>query len=247
MMQSFEIERDRSDTMVLVVDDMPANRSVLCRQLELHSYGAVSVDGGEAALDLISKSRPDIVLLDYMMPNMNGIEVLQRLRSDPATADLPVIMVTARAENQATVEALEAGADDYVTKPIDFSVLRARIESHLQKQGNASDLRRSNAALDEKVTVRSMVLADLQTELEEEIAQRNLLEKKVQELSAGAATAPSLEPQNLPTPPSIEEISSKFDLVFESITTGKTPNLALMYELKELIAALHHPAATQEP
>lgn len=247
MMQSFEIERDRSCTMVLVVDDMPANRSVLCRQLELHNYGAISVDSGEAALDLISKSHPDIVLLDYMMPNMNGIEVLKRLRADPSTADLPVIMVTARAENQATVDALEAGADDYVTKPIDFSVLRARIESQLQKQGNASDLRCSNAALDEKVTVRSLVLADLQYELEEEIAKRKLLEEKVQELSTGTTPAPLVEGQELAASPSVEQISSKFDLVFESVLAGKTPNLALMYDLKELIAALHDPAATQAP
>lgn len=247
MMQSFEIERDRSCTMVLVVDDMPANRSVLCRQLELHDYGAMSVDSGEAALDLISKSPPDIVLLDYMMPNMNGIEVLKRLRADPSTADLPVIMVTARAENQATVEALEAGADDYVTKPIDFSVLRARIESHLQKQGNATDLRRSNAALDEKVTVRSLVLADLQTELEEEIKQRRVLEEKVKELSAVAGHPQLKGSQELPVPLSFEEISSKFDLVFESVLAGKTPNLALMYDLKELICELSRPSVTDEP
>lgn len=226
------IESDHRSVTVLVVDDMAANRSVLCRQLELHKYGVISVDSGEAALELLTRTRPDIVLLDYMMPNMNGIEVLRRLRADPATVDLPVIMVTARAENQATVEALEAGADDYVTKPIDFSVLRARIESHLQKQGHASALRLSNAALDEKVTMRSLILADLHGELEAEIALRKQLEQELAKRSA-AQQAPGA-PASLADLP-LAEISEKFDLVFESIVAGKTPNLALMYALKELL------------
>lgn len=236
MIETTHIEPDHEIVTVLVVDDMAANRSVLCRQLELHKYGVVSVDSGEAALELLTRTRPDIVLLDYMMPNMNGIEVLRRLRADPATVDLPVIMVTARAENQATVEALEAGADDYVTKPIDFSVLRARIDSHLQKQGNASALRMSNAALDEKVTVRSLILADLHGELEAEIALRKQLERELANRSAaphGRGASGSL------TDFPLSEISQKFDIVFDSIVAGQTPNVALMFELKELLNNLN--------
>ncbi|HSF13259.1 MAG TPA: response regulator [Erythrobacter sp.] len=234
-METKHIDPEYPDVTVLVVDDMAANRSVLCRQLELNNYGVISVDSGEAALELLTRTRPDIVLLDYMMPNMNGIEVLRRLRADPATVDLPVIMVTARAENQATIEALEAGADDYVTKPIDFAVLRARIESHLQKQGNASALRMSNAALDEKVTMRSLILADLNGELEAEIALRKQLEQELAKRSAapgGVSTHGSLD--SVP----LAEIRQKFDVVFDSIVAGKTPNLAVMYELKELLADL---------
>ena len=235
MIETTQIEPDHQSVTVLVVDDMAANRSVLCRQLELHKYGVISVDSGEAALELLTRTRPDIVLLDYMMPNMNGIEVLRRLRADPATVDLPVIMVTARAENQATVEALEAGADDYVTKPIDFSVLRARIDSHLQKQGNASMLRMSNAALDEKVTMRSLVLADLQGELEAEIGLRKQLEQELAKRSA-AAVQPGGSASLAHVP--LAEISQKFDAVFDGVVAGKTPNLALMYELKELLNQL---------
>jgi DNA-binding response OmpR family regulator len=217
---------------VLVVDDMAANRSVLCRQLELNKYGVISVDSGEAALELLTRTRPDIVLLDYMMPNMNGIEVLRRMRADPATVDLPVIMVTARAENEATIEALEAGADDYVTKPIDFAVLRARIDTQLQKQGHASALRMSNAALDEKVTMRSLILADLNGELEAEIALRKRLEMELAKRSA-APDGSALQNRSADLP--LAEISQKFDIVFDSIVAGKTPNLAVMYELKELL------------
>lgn len=235
MIETTHIEPDHESVTVLVVDDMAANRSVLCRQLELHKYGVISVDSGEAALELLTRTRPDIVLLDYMMPNMNGIEVLRRLRADPATVDLPVIMVTARAENQATVEALEAGADDYVTKPIDFSVLRARIDSHLQKQGNASALRMSNAALDEKVTVRSLILADLQGELEAEISLRKQLEQELAKRPASAVReAANIGLSDLP----LAEINQKFDAVFDAVVAGKTPNLALMFELKELLNQL---------
>lgn len=235
MIETTRIEPENQGVTVLVVDDMAANRSVLCRQLELNNYHAISVDSGEAALELLARCRPDIVLLDYMMPNMNGIEVLRRLRADPATVDLPVIMVTARAENEATIEALEAGADDYVTKPIDFSVLRARIVSHLQKQGHASALRLSNAALDEKVTMRSLILADLNSELEAEIALRKKLE---QELANRPAAPDGAGAHAGVAALSLAEISQKFDLVFESIVAGKTPNLAVMYELKELLKNL---------
>lgn len=235
MIETIPFEPDHQSVTVLVVDDMAANRSVLCRQLELHNYGVVSVDSGEAALELLTRIRPDIVLLDYMMPKMNGIEVLRRLRADPATVNLPVIMVTARAENQATVEALEAGADDYVTKPIDFAVLRARIDSHLQKQGHASALRMSNAALDEKVTMRSLVLADLHGELEAEIALRKQLE---QELAKRSSDAHGVGAHGSIADFPLAEISQKFEVVFESIVAGKTPNLALMYELKELFSSL---------
>lgn len=235
MIATTQIEPDHQGVTVLVVDDMAANRSVLCRQLELHNYGVVSVDSGEAALELLTRARPDIVLLDYMMPNMNGIEVLRRLRANPATVDLPVIMVTARAENQATVEALEAGADDYVTKPIDFSVLRARIDSHLQKQGHASALRRSNAALDEKVTMRSLILADLHGELEAEIALRKQLEQELAQRSGvPMGTVGGSDLSVLP----LAEIKHKFDAVFDSVVAGRTPNLALMYELKEIFDQL---------
>ena len=233
-------ELDRVNVTVLVVDDMAANRSVLCRQLELNNYSAISVDSGEAALEFLTRSRPDIILLDYMMPNMNGIEVLRRLRADPATVDLPVIMVTARAENQATVEALEAGADDYVTKPIDFAVLRARIDTQLQKQGHTSALRMSNAALDEKVTMRSLILADLNGELEAEIALRKRLEEELAKRSAADdGSGAQINTAALP----LAEISQKFDVVFDDVLAGKTPNLAVMYELKELLSSL---AARQE-
>ena len=261
MMAPSDFGLDNDGAKVLVVDDMVANRSVLCRQLEMHRYNVVSVDSGEAALAFLQRAKPDIVLLDYMMPHMNGIEVLRALRSDARTAELPVIMVTARAESEATVEALDAGADDYVTKPIDFGVLRARIESHLAKRGSASDLQRCNAALDEGMTMRSLVLADMESELREEIERRKELEARLSKVASGAGSAvsaaidPASEPagsravhlQESPGAPPLRDpaldqklraIQTKFALVFESATKGGSPNLAQMFELNELIGGL---------
>lgn len=239
MMESFDIKPDAETKTVLVVDDMAANRAVLCRQLEMHKYAVISVDSGEAALELLSRSRPDIILLDYMMPEMNGIEVLHELRANPHTSDLPVIMVTARAESEATVEALNAGADDYVTKPIDFGVLRARIESHLAKTGDTSELRRCNAVLDERMTMRSLVLADMETELREEIDLRKELEAKLAMNPAQGINVSGLETgMDTGVIDQLREIKAKFQIVFESVVSGQTPNLAQMYELNELVTKL---------
>lgn len=222
---------------VLVVDDMEANRAVMCRRLERFGYDLLGVDSGRAALESIADQPPDIVLLDYMMPKMSGIEVLRALRQNTDTRDLPVIMVTARAESEATVEALDAGADDYVTKPIDFDVLRARIESQLQRRSSANDLRRANAALDERVTRRTMALADLEEELRQEIGRRRDLEHQISQpdVTSELTNFPKVSEDFRKT---IEEVSAKFDVIFTQVTSGKQLNLAHMAELKLMIARL---------
>lgn len=218
---------------VLVVDDMEANRAVLCRRLERFGYAVASVDSGFAALEHVATTLPDIILLDFMMPRMNGIEVLKVLRGNPATRDIPVIMVTARAESEATIEALGAGADDYVSKPIDFDVLRARVEAHLSKRTGACDLRRANAALDERVTLRSMALADLEGELKGEIERRKDLERKLASLQANPRAAAVHDPQRLDE--LLEKIRSRVETVFGSVTDGRAANLAQMAELRILV------------
>lgn len=222
---------------VLVVDDMAANRAVLSRRLERYGYGIRCVDSGEAALKAIADCLPDVVLLDYMMPQMSGIEVLRALRQDPATRELPVIMVTARAESDATIAALEAGADDYVTKPIDFDVLRARIETHLNKRTSADHLKRANAALDERVTKRSMQIADLEDELQREIQRRRDLEDALKQ--AGNQLGPAMAEKDLDSVlETITELADKFEAVFNGVVSGKTPNIAQMAEIRIMFANL---------
>ena len=226
-----------SSCTVLVVDDMEANRALLARRLERSNYSVISVDSGQAALLAVEQWQPDIILLDYMMPQMSGIEVLHKLRSDPSTRDIPVIMVTARVESSATIEALSAGADDYVTKPIDFEVLRARIETHLSKRSSTSGLRIANAALDERVTRRSLAIADLEEELKKETELRKKLERTLAEQTSGAPAG-----QAQPSSPAqgdladlLKRAAERFDFVFEMARMGRPPNLAQMVEVKTLL------------
>jgi DNA-binding response OmpR family regulator len=173
-----------SRARILVVDDVEANRTVVCRRLERLNYDIQSADGGEAALRIVDANAPDLILLDYMMPEMNGIDVLRELRTNSRGSDVPVIMLTARADAQTVVASLEAGADDYVSKPIDFDVLAARIEAQLQRRRQAANLKIANAALDERVTRRAMELSDLEEQLEIETQQRRVLQSEVERLIA---------------------------------------------------------------
>jgi adenylate cyclase len=113
------------------VDDDEMNRDMLGRRLARRGYTVISAADGQRALELSEAQRFDVILLDIMMPGISGLEVLQRLRKRHAAADLPVIMATAKDQSCDIVEALQLGANDYVTKPLDFPVVLARIETQL--------------------------------------------------------------------------------------------------------------------
>ncbi len=132
---------------ILIVDDTADNRIILEHLLEGAGYAVETAESGEEALKAIRQARPTAVLLDVMMPGMSGLEVLAQLRADPATESLPVIMVTARAESRHVVEAFRAGASDYVSKPIDFDVLMARLETHLRLARMSRELTEANRQL----------------------------------------------------------------------------------------------------
>src|SRR5262245_46105386 len=116
---------------LLLVDDEPLNRDALQRRLSRAGYRILTAENGAEALEVAEANRVDLVLLDVMMPGMDGIETLRRLRRSRSVAELPVIMVTAKDGSEDVVEALDAGANDYVTKPIDFAVAQARIRTQL--------------------------------------------------------------------------------------------------------------------
>ncbi|MEM7061579.1 MAG: response regulator [Cyanobacteria bacterium P01_B01_bin.77] len=117
---------------ILVVDDNEDNRDMLSRRLTRRGYEAVVVDSGEAALDYIQNHHNlGLVLLDIMMPGIDGIETLKRIRQTYSRNQLPVLMVTAKAQSDDMVRAFELGANDYITKPIDFAVTLARVETQL--------------------------------------------------------------------------------------------------------------------
>jgi CheY-like chemotaxis protein len=117
---------------VLVVDDILENREVLARRLDKRGFRVRQAEDGHAALSLVENERPDLILLDIMMPGMSGMEVLAHLRRKWTRFELPIVMVTGKDDSGSIVECLEMGANDYVIKPVDFPVLLARVQAQLQ-------------------------------------------------------------------------------------------------------------------
>ena len=141
---------DNSHAEILVLDDDAMSRRVLAQLLNAAGYNCrVSKDGSEA-LETIHARPPSLLLLDFDMPGLNGADVLRRLRSDedPAVAQIPAIMLTAHGSDQSEVSCLQAGADDFVTKPVNASVLRARIETQLRLRSMRRQLERQNDELE---------------------------------------------------------------------------------------------------
>ncbi|MEO0400984.1 MAG: phosphate regulon transcriptional regulator PhoB [Pseudomonadota bacterium] len=118
---------------VLVVEDEPAQREVLAYNLEAEGFAVSRAQNGEEALLLVDEDLPDIIVLDWMMPNLSGIEVCRRLKIKPETRSIPVIMLSARSEEVDKVRGLETGADDYVVKPYSVIELMARVRSQLRR------------------------------------------------------------------------------------------------------------------
>jgi len=135
---------------ILVVDDDPMSRRLLTRSLTSAGFTCREAGDGVAALEALHKEVPALLLLDFDMPGINGAEVLKRLRADgnPAIAQLPAIMLTGHGGEESEVLCLEAGADDFVTKPINQAVLRARIETHLRLHSMRSQLQQQNDELE---------------------------------------------------------------------------------------------------
>jgi two-component system cell cycle response regulator len=132
---------------ILIVDDVATNRIILKVKLAAGCYAVVQAATGRAALAAVQAERPDLVLLDVGLPDLDGIAVLRALRADPATADLPVLMFTASADRDLRLVAIEAGADGFLDKPIDDAVLMARIRSLLRDPARSPEARAEARAL----------------------------------------------------------------------------------------------------
>ncbi len=136
---------------ILVVDDTPANVKLLADLLTVKGYDVVTAQNGEEGLKKLAAERPDLMLLDIMMPGMNGYEVCRTLRADAANAVLPVVMVTSLDPTQERIKGLEAGADDFLTKPINQPELLARVKSLLRIKQLYDELGALNAGLELRV------------------------------------------------------------------------------------------------
>ena len=119
---------------ILVVEDQEEVQELLCHNLRREGFQVEAVCNGEDGLLLLLRKKPDLVLLDLMLPGMNGLEVCRRIKADPKTQNVPIIMVTAKAEEADVVAGIEMGADDYVTKPFSVRVLVSRVRAMFRRQ-----------------------------------------------------------------------------------------------------------------
>ncbi|HXX07004.1 MAG TPA: response regulator [Pseudolabrys sp.] len=143
---------------ILIVDDNETNRDILVTRLERHGYELIQATNGEEALESIRANLPDLVLLDIMMPKVDGVEVCRQVKGDANFPFTPIILVTAKADSKDVVAGLEAGADEYLTKPIDQMALVARVKSvlrikdlHDRVTAQAADLAVWNKTLEQRV------------------------------------------------------------------------------------------------
>ena len=119
--------------VVLLVEDEPAQREILRYNLEAEGFQVVAASNGEEAMERVAEGLPDLILLDWMMPHVSGLEVCRRIRARPETRGIPILMLSARSEEVDKVRGLETGADDYVIKPYSVAELMARLRAHLRR------------------------------------------------------------------------------------------------------------------
>jgi len=148
----------RTPPWILVADDSVENREILSARLAANGYHVLTASDGEQALAVARAEQPDLILLDVMMPKVNGLDVCRRLKADPSLPFMPVVLVTARGDTQDIVAGLEAGADEYLTKPVDQTALLARVKAALRikslqdtVQAQATQLAEWNRTLEGRV------------------------------------------------------------------------------------------------
>jgi signal transduction histidine kinase len=155
---------------ILIVDDMPANLDVLTNLLERHGYVAVVAQGGEECVERATFVHPDLIVLDVMMPVIDGFETCRRLKASPATRDIPVIFMTALTDTSDKLTGFAVGGVDYITKPLDGAEVLARIDTHLTLHGLRKRLEERNEQLQIEISARRETEAALlrsNTELEQ--------------------------------------------------------------------------------
>ena len=148
----------RTPARILIADDNPDNLEIFRTRLATQGYEILLAVDGEEALSLAREHKPDLLLLDVMMPKMDGVDVCRNIKADPSLPFIPIIIITAKASTQDVITALDAGADEYLTKPVDHGALVARVKSMLRIK-----------ALTDTVKEQSQKLADWNTTLEKRV------------------------------------------------------------------------------
>ena len=142
----------KTPPLILIVEDNPASLDILQTRLTAHDYNVITATDGEAGLAMARETQPDLILLDIMMPKMDGIEVCRRIKADTSLPFMPIIMVTAKVDSKDVVAGLEAGANEYLTKPVDHTALVARVKSMLRIKDLHDTVRDQATRLEEQST-----------------------------------------------------------------------------------------------
>ena len=171
-------------TTILVADANPTNSKVMERRLRHMGHRVFLRKRGSDIIERALSGDVDLLLIDRKLPDLSGIKVVRELRRYCRCADLPVIMITARSDSGAAVEALAAGADDHVAKPFDFTVLEAKINRMLDNAARLAEIKQTNAALDARATARAVELDEIRAALEANKADRARLVASIQALNA---------------------------------------------------------------
>lgn len=170
-----------ASSRILLVDDTPENLDVLSAILEDLECQLIVATNGERALELANKQFPDLILLDVMMPGMNGFEVCNQLKANPATAHIPVIFVTARTDDISL--GFSVGGNDYISKPINADEVRARVRHQLERKALLNELQTLNKDLEQKVRERTADLTIVNRQLREEINERRYMQDRLSYLA----------------------------------------------------------------
>ncbi|MGH7473401.1 MAG: response regulator, partial [Candidatus Methylomirabilales bacterium] len=161
----------RTPPRILIVDDNPENLDILRRRLAVHGYEILTATDGEEALVKAREKLPDLILLDIMMPKMDGMEVCRHLKADPSLPFMPIIMVTAKAQSEDIVAGLEAGGDEYLTKPLDHAALVARVKSMLRIKALHDRVQEQAAQLEAQTVQLAEWNRTLEQRVQEQLAQ----------------------------------------------------------------------------
>jgi signal transduction histidine kinase len=178
-----------SSATILIVDDEASNRGLFQAQLQQDGYAIMAAANGEEALQQVDRRLPDLILLDAMMPGLNGFQVAERLKGEERTRHIPIIMITALDDQESRMQALSKGAEEFLTKPVRHSELLARVRNLLKLKQFQDSLVASSGALKEEVAERTLQLAQVNRQLDEAEVKAVQSEKLalIGQLAAGVA------------------------------------------------------------
>src|SRR5437868_9121775 len=168
----------REPPLILVVDDVPDNVDILQMRLESQGYEVTTAGDGEAALAIIRDKLPDLVLLDIMMPKLDGIATVKQLKADTALPFTPVILVTARADAKDIIAGLEAGGDDYLTKPVDQAALMARVRAMLRIKALHDTVQEQAHRLEDQAAELALWNRELESRVQAQLGQIERIEAR---------------------------------------------------------------------